>query len=75
MRYLVREGYMSSNPLDEIVMNPQKESKSYLSQQEVREILEHLFYFSPYLLYRLFWLMYWTLLSRKELCEILLGGR
>ncbi|MBT3236345.1 MAG: hypothetical protein HN353_10375 [Bdellovibrionales bacterium] len=66
---------MSSNPLDEIVMNPQKESKSYLSQQEVREILEHLFYFSPYLLYRLFWLMYWTLLSRKELCEILLGGR
>lgn len=69
-KYLKRHGYIKESPLDKISIHPQKEQGRLLCQNELDLIFENLFYFSPFYLYRFFWLMFELNLSKFELCEM-----
>lgn len=71
-RYMVQVGYIAESPVKKITIRNRADffHRNKLSQDNIKVIFEHLFYYSPYFLYRLFYLMYYAVLTKREIAHL-----
>lgn len=71
-RYMKREGYVATNPFKKIKIRNRVDyyRRDLLSQIDMKKILENLYYFSPYFLYRFIYVMYYTGINKQELVDL-----
>ena len=70
--YMKREGHIASNPFKKITFRGRVDfyRRNKLSQDDIKIILENLYYYSPYFLYRFIYVMYYTGMSKAELVNL-----
>tara|TARA_Y100000768_G_scaffold371583_1_gene338443 strand:+ start:5429 stop:6484 length:1056 start_codon:yes stop_codon:yes gene_type:complete len=70
--YLVRKGYIAESPIKKLKFHHRIDiyKRNCLSITDVELIFEHLFYMSPFFLYRVFKVMYFTRLTLREITDI-----
>jgi len=71
-RYMKREGFVAANPFKKIIVRGRSDfyRRDKLSQDDMKLILESLYYYSPYFLYRFIYIMYYTGITKAELVDI-----
>lgn len=71
-KFMKREGYVASNPFKKIIVRGRSDfyRRDKLSQDDMKIIFENLYYYSPYFLYRLAYITYYTGISKAELVLI-----
>jgi integrase len=70
--YMKREGYVPANPFKKITLKNRVDyyRRDKLSQDDMKNILENLYYYSPYFLYRFIYVMYYTGMTKQELVDL-----
>jgi len=70
--YMEKEGMIASNPLKMIKFKNRVDvyKKNELSQAGMKKILENLYFYSPYFLYRFVYVMYYTGMTKQELVDL-----
>jgi integrase len=71
-RYMKREGHVATNPFKKIQIRNRVDfyRRDKLSQPDMKTILENLYYYSPYFLYRFVLIMYHTGMAKQELVDL-----
>lgn len=70
--YMRREGYVATNPFKKIKIRNRIDfyRRDKLSQVDMKKILENLYYYSPYFLYRFFYVVYYSGITKMELVNL-----
>jgi integrase len=71
-QYMKREGYVAANPFKKITFKNRVDyyRRDKLSQDDMKKILENLYYYSPYFLYRFVYVLYYTGMTKQELTDL-----
>lgn len=71
-QYMRRGGYVGSNPFKRIKFRNRVDfyRRDKLSQDDMKKILENLYYYSPYFLYRFIYVVYHSSITKMELVNL-----